>query len=258
MEVEAQQIAKSNIDRWTIDPQFEIVPERGLVRLTKYKKDFADDVIVKRDGVPFLLKYSGRALHANEVLRERADLALDQDGNLLGQGDFQARYVEWLDAFTYPEGHETALDPIPEVGAYVSERQDTFSESSGYIAIDFDPRKDSEWEPSEKFDTEGREIQDETVSGALNAMLLKALADKLSPEQAAEILEEGLAGAARTDAAVEISEKVEVKKNVKQTVLAPCGKGCKGNAGMKAHMRHCKHELCGGTSVNTKPKDEAA
>ncbi|TDI71845.1 MAG: hypothetical protein E2O85_01530 [Bacteroidetes bacterium] len=263
MEIESQKIEKENVDNWTINPAYEIVPERGVVRLVKYKKEFSDDVMVLRDGVPFILKNSGRPLKANEVMRERADLALDKDGNLLPQGEFQMRYMEWLGAFVYPEGTELALEPVPEVSAYVSECQDTFSESTGWIEIGFDPKLNEEWEPSKKFDTEGRD-RDEVERDAksdMNTKIMEALVSKLSPEQAAELITEAVGveiPVVGETVAEPVNVATHVQKPAKELLTAPCGKPCKGKAGLSAHTRFCKHELCGGDSENSHRVDESA
>lgn len=243
MEIQSTQIAKSNIDRWTLHKgEYEIVPERGVVRLLKYKKTFSDDIVVKRDGVPLLLKGTGRPLMANEVLRERADLALDIDGNLLSQGDFNSRYEEWLGAFSYPEGHEIGLDPVPNVAAYVSEEQDKYSESAGFIEIGYpDPADQEKHALNPQYDTEGRTQADRDADSQsdFSKLMVQALVDKLTPEQAAEMLESN-----NVDIPVVGEGTKEIIEVESQAFTAPCGQACKSNAGLSAHVRHCKNESC--------------
>src|SRR6056297_1418165 len=189
--MDAQQIASENFKRWQSNPgTYEFIPEREICRLVKYKKTFSEDVLVKRDGVPLILRTSGKPLRACDVLPERADLALDMDGNLLSQGDFKARYYEWLGSFTFPEGTEIGLEPCPEVSDYVSREPDRYSESNGYIEIYFDPKLNQEWTPSEKYDTEGRtqEEREAEASASVNNRLVEALMQKLSGDQVAELL----------------------------------------------------------------------
>ncbi len=254
MPIEAQQIAKSNMDRWLLDPKsYEIVPERGIVRLLKYRKSFDDEVLVMQDGAPLLLKGVGRALRASEVLPERADLALDMDGKLLSQGEFAVRYQEWLGAFSYPEGHEIILDPVPEVSAYVSEEPDAYGESSGYIRIGYpDPADQDKPEIKAQYDTEGRtqEEREADQQSDMQRTMIQALVDKLTPEQAAEMLEANSSGDGAEIPIVGETKTEEVEVSVPM-FAAPCGQMCKSNAGVSAHVRHCKNDLCTGLATFT-------
>lgn len=261
MEIEAQYIERSNRDRWAMDPaRYETVPERGVCRLVKYKKTFAEDVLVKKDGAPLIMKASGKPLRACDVMRERADLALDKDGNLLSQGDFTSRYIEWLEAFTYPEGTNLADEPIPAVERYVSEIQDSFSESTGYVEMYFDPKLDQEWTPLEKYDTDGREAAEREADAKsdITKLLMGALVDKLNPDQVAELLGDSVGKEIPIVDANSGAQQAKPARKPLEPMLAPCGKMCKGAAGLAAHKRKCANEACGGVSDNTDRGGEAA
>lgn len=234
-------IAKENYDNWSINSsEYQIEADRGTVRLRRYMKDFDEDVIVKLNGAPLIMKASGKALKARDVYPERADLALAADGSLLSQGDFHARYMEWLGA------HVMQGDPqyenVPNVADYVSVCHDRFSESPGMIEHYFDPKRDAKFDPSEDYDTEGRKRGEEGFSGDSNeasndmaSKLMQMMMDKLSADQVAEILKKEI-----DVPVIEIgdSEEVEVKM-----WTAPCDEVMTAKK-KGSHRRWCKEEAC--------------
>ena len=96
-------VQQDQINRWQRNGH-EPVWDRGTVRLREFKKSFSRGlevtVLDKASGqyVPLMLR-CGRPLLCSEVLPERADLALDEDGHLLSQADFEQNYHVYLASF---------------------------------------------------------------------------------------------------------------------------------------------------------------
>ncbi len=120
----------------------EYIPERNLYRHRAYRKEFAPGIAVKLDGVPLIVE--GCLVKTEELLPERADLALDMDGNILPQHEFERRYIDWLQWFTWHEATDLTAEPIPNVLDFVLKAKDVFSESNGLIPIHYDARKPAE------------------------------------------------------------------------------------------------------------------
>lgn len=128
----------------------EVMHERNTFRHRAYRKDFAPDAVVKVDGIPLIL--NGSVVKVSELFPERADLALDMDGNLLQQHEFSRRYVDWLQWFTWHEATDITAEPVPDVLDFINRTRDIFNESGGMIPIHFDARKPAEDVPTHRYD----------------------------------------------------------------------------------------------------------
>lgn len=128
----------------------EVMYDRSTYRHKAFRKHFASDAIIKVDGVPLLLH--GKTVKVADTFPERADLALDEDGNLVTQHEFSRRYKDWLTWFSWNEATDLSAEPIPGVLEYVTATYDRFSESRGLVEINFDARKPAEEVATHKYD----------------------------------------------------------------------------------------------------------
>jgi hypothetical protein len=153
----------------------EVVHDRGTFRHKAYRKEFAPDTPVMMDGAQMIMS-NGHALVAGDILPERADLALDMDGNVLPQHEFAKRYLEFLQWFTMVEGSDTGSEYIPAGCQYITQMPDPFSESPGMVEIGFDARKPAEEERTHRWDeandkmVEVMQTQNEGIETALSAV----------------------------------------------------------------------------------------
>jgi hypothetical protein len=163
----------------------EVVHERATFRHKAYKKEFEPDTPVKMDGAQMIMS-NGHALVAGDILPERADLALDMDGNVLPQHEFEKRYMEFLNWFTMVEGSDTGSEYIPNGSHWITQMPDPFSESPGMVEIGFDARKPAEAERTHMWDeandkmVEVMQTQSEGIETALSAV--KKLLETPAPE----------------------------------------------------------------------------
>lgn len=271
MDNPTQEMMREQRENWMLMGA-EPVIERGTVRLRQFKKSLpADMPVMVRDAdsgerVPFLLR-SGQPLLCGDILPERADLALNEDGTLLHQHEFEPRYAQYLDAFRYAEGSEIILEPVPNVARYVNAKHDTWSESGGYVEIDYDPKLDQEFKPKQFFGPDGQmeeeylaekeertdlksAVQSLAETQAAMAKLLAASA--IGPDQIVPVTEDAVE-AALTEAAEEAvatEEPASVSPDTVQAANAdpekeqmPCGAWKKAGF-KKQHMRFCKDPAC--------------
>ena len=252
-------ISEDNLKRWS-SMGYEIIYERGTVRLPQFRKTFAKDVNVtvysEEVGgyVPYILPQSGKVLRANDVLPERADLALDEKGRVLHQGDFANNYATWLESWSMGENAEPGCEPIPKVINYISTVQDTFSGSGGPIEIGFDPKIHEDIKvPGQLYDAEGEPSEAKPADSG-SSELMKMLLEKIDPSTAATIardlvekhgipkIEAPTGGDEIPTAAVPADKP---KPTYKELEAAPCGKQItKGYVAQ--HINHCSKEECGG------------
>lgn len=232
------QIDADQLDQWQLDPNIEIVPERGVCRLLSHRKTFDKETLVTKDGAPLIMKATGKALHACDVLPERADLALSESGRLLSQAEFESNYMLWLSQFIYPEGTEIQLEPVPNVIRYVSEMPDPNSDSRGMVEMYFDPRDDDapEEQPNQ-FDTDGEPA--ETKASGILELLTKAMVEKMDPAQLEGVLSSSIGKDIPVVNAKGGDDEVPVAADGK--TAAPCGKLVK-NVG--AHKYQCRSPEC--------------
>jgi len=156
----------------------EVIYERAAFRHAGFKKDFEPDTVVRIGDAPILMRADGQPLKVSECLPERADLALDMDGKLLPQHEFEKRYLEYLDWFSFIEGSDPKAEPIPHVENYIKMVPDTFSESNGLVEAHFDARKPPEEERTHHYDPiadKEVEIQRET-----NTVLMESIKELLA------------------------------------------------------------------------------
>ena len=164
----------------------EVVHERGTFRHKAYKKEFKPDTPVKQNGAQMIMS-NGHALVAGDILPERADLALDMDGNVLPQHEFEKRYREFLNWFTMVEGSDPGAEYVPNAAQYVCQTPDTFSESPGMVEIGFDASKPAEEDRTHRYDQDRDELveivkaQGEVAGTALEAV--KQLLEERTPEK---------------------------------------------------------------------------
>jgi len=135
----------------------EVVHERSTFRHKAYKKEFDKHTPVTQDGAQLIMS-NGHALVAGDILPERADLALDMDGCVLPQHEFEKRYREYLNWFTMVEGSDPSAEYVPNAVQYISQTPDTFSESPGMVEIGFDASKPAEEERTHRYDPERDEM----------------------------------------------------------------------------------------------------
>ena len=128
-----------------------VIHSRGTFRHKAYKKDLDPELVIKRDGVPFMTS-NGHTLTFKDLLPERADLCLDMDGNVLPQHEFEKRYREFMNWFNFVEGSDPGAEHIPNAEQWICQTPDTFSESPGMVEIGFDARKPAEEERTHKYD----------------------------------------------------------------------------------------------------------
>lgn len=128
----------------------EFIAERHVYRHRAYRKSFSPDAVVKADGVPLI--FGGSVIKVSSLLPERADLALDMDGNLLSQNEFERRYQDWLQWFSWHEATDLSAEPVPDVLDFVTKTPDVFNESRGLIPINYDARKPAEELPTHRYD----------------------------------------------------------------------------------------------------------
>jgi len=260
MENTNQSIAKENLDKWQMLGH-EPVYERGVVRLHQFKKYFAPNVIVKEyveeanEWAPVVLNSTFEELRAVDVLPERADLALDESGHLLHQGDFEQRYKLYLDAWVYEETADPNFEPIPNVRDFILEEPDSFSESRGYIPLKFDPKLNQEFKPEKLYGADGESEDEFKANKAKEAInpLLDQILEGLSPEQKIEALERMAAqqniplinGDEKQEDPTPTPEPLAAapEPGAKIKVAAPCG-GEYTQGYAKQHARHCKNPEC--------------
>lgn len=173
--------------RW-VSAGHTIVHERDTFRHRVYKKDLDPTIPVRMDGVQMIMS-NGHALVVGDVLPERADLALDSDGNLLPQHEFEKRYKEFLNWFTFVEGSDPSCEYIPSSRDWISQTPDTFSESPGMVEIGFDATRLPTKERTHLYDSSNDKLveivkaQGDAQSTVLDAVkqLLEVQAAKKSP-----------------------------------------------------------------------------
>ena len=250
METQVQSIARKQRDKWEMIGATPIW-ERGTVRLPQFKKTFADDVEVKvRDKKTFELRpfklRSGRTLMASEILPERADLALDEDGVLLDQREFEDNYNVYLESFVFPPGADPRYEPVPNVANYINAKRDPWKlETLTYVEIDFDFDPNAEFKPKQLYGPNGepeeeylkKQAEEQNDIKALLALLAK---QQIGADQIAVVDESGKVegvpiaepeGVTQAEAA-EASEPADHER-------APCGKWVKRGY-VKQHSAKCK------------------
>ena len=172
--------------KWTAAGH-EVLHDRGTFRHKAFKKDLPRDLVIRREGgLPFITHHD-HELHAGDVLPERADLALDAEGNVLPQHIFEKRYLEFLNWFDFVEGSDPKAEPIPNVEQYISLTYDMFSESNGMVEIGFDAHKPAPEERTHMYNPQNDELI-EIVKGqgdALDTTLaaVKRLLEDKPPEE---------------------------------------------------------------------------
>lgn len=258
MENTNQSIAKENLEKWQILGH-EPIYERGVVRLHQFKKYFAPDVVVKEwsdatdSWEPIRLHSTFEELRAVDVLPERADMALDENGHLLHQGDFEQRYKLYLDAWVYEETADPNFEPIPNVKSYILEEPDNFSESRGYIPLKFDPMLNQEFKPEKLYGPDGETEEEFNKNKKMETInpLLEQILDGLTSDQKIEALEKMAAAQnipiVNGNDSEESPEPMPVaaapEPGAKLKIAAPCG-GEYTEGYAKQHARHCKNPDC--------------
>ena len=249
----------------------EPIYARGTVRLARFKKTFPSDLAAtvfdkEAESYAPLILTCGRPLLCSEILPERADLALDEKGHVLSQGEFEQNYKAYLDAFSYPDGTDTNFEPVPNVIHFIKETPDPYGESRGMVEIGWDAQVGKEFNPSQKFGPNGETEEEYKKEQAKQSGDVADALQKLAQNQ--ELLTQFLMNQkGETPIPVEVPQQEaesEVGIHLEDAVAAtseneyeraPCGKPVRKGY-VKQHMRHCKSEGCGDDSVNS--GDEAA
>lgn len=261
---ELQYIDPKQLQAWQMQGH-EPVYERGVVRLAKYRKSFPKDlevtVLDPADGQykPLILS-CGRPLLVSECMPERADLALDEEGHLISQGEFAQRYDEYLNTFMYPQGADVSAEPVPNVVDYIKKMQDPWGESAGMVEVGFDAKLDEEFRPKQRFGPNGeteeewRERQGESNREFARELVREMLAAQRGEASQPEIKPEPEAAPEAESPGLDAAQAAASTSAEGDREQMPCGVWKK--RGYRAqHMRHCNHELCGGPGVNAKDDD---
>lgn len=160
--------------RWTAAGH-EVIHDRMVFRHKMMRKDIDQHAVVKfKDGSPVISH--GKPVLVRDVLPERQDIALDMDGKLFGEDEFARRYKEYIRWFQYVEGTDIDVEFIPDPLDYVLATPDKFSESGGFVQINFDAKRPAPAEATHKYDP----IADEMVEiKQIQATTVKALEELL-------------------------------------------------------------------------------
>lgn len=265
MAAELQNIQEKQVQKW-LRYGHEPIYERGTVRLRDFKKTLPPglDVTVfsKELGtyVPLMLS-CGRALKCGEVLPERADLALDDEGHLLSQGEFEQRYEAYLSAFSYPDGSDVNFEPVPYVVNYIKEMPDPWSDSRGMIEIGT-PQDTGDFKPRARFGPNGETEEEWLKESKKNTTDIAAALQVLAQNQA--LLTEFLTKQAGNVPIIDVNAKpVITDEPIGMTAAeaseavgspteetAPCGKRIRKGY-LAQHQRFCNSDDCGGDGENT-------
>lgn len=182
-----------------------------------------------------------------DVLPERR-WAIQQNGEMLGQRDFEDQYKKYLAGFALPVTFDINAEAIPRVERYVGVKVDPVS-SEGLVEMDYDPFKKPSAQPDAKYNQDGeisvhylREQQEKT--------------DKLvRMEQLSNLLKQGIITQAQYHSLVEemkpvvsteTPEKVEPVKTPPEpkplppVAIALCGAEKRAGASVRMHERKCK------------------
>lgn len=245
----------------------EPVRGRGTVRLYQFKKSLPKGLevtVLDRDSGQYrpLMLSCGRPLLCSEVLPERADLALDEEGHLLSQADFEARYGEYLSAFPFPYGSEINSEPVPNVVAWVKETPDPYGESKGMIEIGFDPKLNEDFKPKARFGPNGETEEEWLKESQKNSNDVASALKVLAANQTA-LTEFLMRQAGETPVRVEEPPRVEPAPEPAMTAaeaasavgasndeVAPCGKKIRRGY-LAQHQRFCNSDDCGGPGLNS-------
>lgn len=246
----------------------EPIYARGSVRLAEFKKNFPRDLpvtVFDKDAETYrpVILSNGKPLLAGDVLPERADLALDERGRVLSQGEFERNYEQYLDAFVYPAGSDPHYEPVPNVVNYIKETPDTFSSSRGMVEIGFDPKLNAPFRPNQRYgpngETEEEWKREQAKQSSDTTAILKQLAEtqalllamvaKQNGQPLPEPTPEPAADVAVQVEAMSTAEAIEATAD-NDRERAPCGKYVTRGY-IKQHMRHCADDACGDGSVNS-------
>jgi hypothetical protein len=167
---------QSDTVRWQVAGH-EVLYDRSTFRHKAYRKDFERGTYVKYEGVPFITSV-GKALKTEDLFPERADLCLDSDANVVSQMEFEKRYRQFLEWFTWVESTDVSVEPVPDVLDYLSQTSDSFSESRGLVTIGYDARKPAEDLPTHKYDPNSDKLVEIVESQAVMTEALKLLLEK--------------------------------------------------------------------------------
>lgn len=260
---ELTNIHQQQVQRWQRhghDP----VWERGTVRLRELKHDVPKNqpVLVHNkdtnEYVPLILS-CGRPLLCGEVLPERADLALDAEGRLLSQAEFESNYEQYLSAFSYPDGSDPNFEPVPNVVRFVKEMPDPYGESRGMVEIGFDPHLEREFRPNARFGPNGETEEEWLRESQKNSTDIAAALKVLSENQAALtqflLSQKGVSIPVETPAGLTATDAVE-SAGASTEEVAPCGKKIKRGY-LAQHQRFCNSNDCGGTGENSNGPEAA-
>lgn len=238
----------------------EPVYARGTVRLAQFKKTFAPGQQVKiRDPhtgelAPYLLR-SGRPLLCSEVMPERADLALDEDGVMLTQPEFKERYERYLASFVMPEGSDPLIEPIPAVDQYINKKPDPAGNSRALVPLDYE-RDDGNFKPKKLYGPDG-ETEEEYLAAKSDQNDMKAILAKLVELQMAQqpVNDQKAADEivpVTDDDLEEVAQSLTPAEaaNDPEKEATPCGSFVTAGY-VKQHQGRCKDVRCS-------PEDEAA
>ena len=138
----------------------DIVWERSTFRHRDFKKDLDPETpITVREGgerVPLLTNY-GAAVTASMILPEKLDLAVDADGVLFSQEEFEKRYRAFI-MVTLPDFCDLQNEPVPNASVWLLKIEDPFGESRGSVSIGFDANKPAENEVTHLYNPENDQL----------------------------------------------------------------------------------------------------
>lgn len=168
--------------RWTAAGH-DIMHDRRVFRHRVYKKDFPADTIIKVEGVPLVCE--GGTVKIGDVFPERADLALDMNANVVSQDIFTKRFREYLGWFQFTEQTDIDAEFVPDVIDYLTQTWDTFSDSNGFVRINYDGNKPAEAELTHHYDPRNDTFVEIVKNQEMTAQVLQEMLDRLTqPKEA--------------------------------------------------------------------------
>lgn len=184
---DTDEATRDMFNRWQIAGHTVIV-ERGTFRHAQFKRDHDPEAVLKVDGVPYL-NSQGKTVKVGQLLPERADLALDMDGNVLPKHEFEKRYRDFLRYVPMIEGSDPGAEHIPDPVRWVTQVIDTYSESVGPVEAGWDANVPALEEATHTYDPKNDKLIEIVETNAksqaeINAAVLeglKGLSEKQAP-----------------------------------------------------------------------------
>lgn len=261
-------------------PEAEIMFGRDTYRHPLLRHQLNPELIIRENDIP-VIRADGKELMAGDVLPERADLGIDEHGNLYSQDAFKRRMKIHIRGAQVLKCDEDA-EPIPDVRTYVTEIPDAFSDqSSGMVPIGFNPHSTGEAKETKNAAPDGGSIRDwegRTIPvdpEETEARLTKAKTDTLMElllggklTQDEYVTEMKALSGQQIEVGVEPEPAPEPAEETTPVAAAPaskpvemvptlCGKTEVKKGGRHVHERHCSEPECVAETERRKAAKEA-